>query len=376
MNNSTVSNYEHQCSDVVNTLFIVLMSVISIAAFIGNLLVTVVFLKTLSLRTSTNYYIVNMAISDLLCSCFNWPLYATEGMLTRRELITGPLATAFCKLGMYCRGVSQVVSVLSLVLIAVDRYFAIVFPLKSTRWNGKRVRVSLLLMSWFIPILCGIPYFVFTDVVEVDGYTFCRTLWNKFVNASFNVAGFIVFYCTPVILMIILYSRIVKTLRKGRTMLGLMNEKRQKQSQKITKMLIIMVVVFFVCWTPLCVYLTLKLLKPDMFLRDHCHTMVSLFFYLFPSLSTAINPVILFLFSSNYREALNSLALRIFCFFQCRPLYINPARCASTHITHIQDDKKEDDAKASCKANRDGTAFVLQNLRRSHGRVSDYYSQP
>lgn len=117
MNNSSVSSYGQQCSHVVSTLFIALMSVISIAAVIGNFLVTAAFCKSASLRTSTNYYIVNMAVSDLLCSCFNWPLFATEGLLTRKEFITGPLAVVVCKLGMYFRGVSQVVSVLSLVLM-------------------------------------------------------------------------------------------------------------------------------------------------------------------------------------------------------------------------------------------------------------------
>lgn len=198
----------------------------------GNFLVTAAFLKTSSLRTSTNFYIVNMTTSDLVCWCFNWPLYATEGMLTRKQFIAGPSAVVACKLGMYFRGVSQVVSVLSLVLIAVDRYFAIVFPLKATLFNGKRARITLLLLTWIIPLLTGIPYFIYTGIVEVDGYNFCRTLWNRLFNTIFNLAGFVVFYCTPLISMIILYSRIVKTFRKGRAILDLMKEKRERQRQK------------------------------------------------------------------------------------------------------------------------------------------------
>lgn len=372
MNNSTVSSHEPPCSNVVSTLFIVLMSVISVAAFIGNALVTVTFLKTSSLRTSTNYYIVNMAVSDLLCSCFNWPLYATEGFLTRKELITGSLATVACKLGMYSRGVSQVVSVLSLVLIAVDRYFAIVFPLKSTLFDRDKVRVALLLLTWTIPVLFGIPYLVYTVVVKVDDYNFCRTTWSTQINAVFNAGGFVVFYCTPLILMIVLFSRIVKTLRKGREMFSQLKNKRQKQHQKITKILILMVVAFFVCWTPLCVYLSLKMVNPDLFQKDPCQVMVALFFYIFPSLSTAINPVILFLFSTNYHQALNSLLLQLCCSLQRRPLLrMRSSRCASTQITQLREDKKE----GSCWENQYGTGFVLQNFRKSSRRVGDHFSQ-
>ena len=103
----------------------------SLDAFIGNILVMTVVYKTPSLRTSTNYYYVNMAVSDFLSSLTLWPLYLTDEIITQRgSLIKGPMATVGCKVGMYVRVVSTSVSILSLVLIATDRYFAIVFLLK------------------------------------------------------------------------------------------------------------------------------------------------------------------------------------------------------------------------------------------------------
>ena len=339
MNSSTIQPtgmYDHKpaCSEAVSTLFTVLLSTVSLAAFIGNLLVIVSFAKTPSLKTSTNYYIVNMAVSDLLCACFNWPLYATEGMLTSRVFITGTLATVVCKLGMYFRGISQVVSVLSLVLIAMDRYVAIVYPLKIITLGRRKIRLTLLVLTWIIPVACGIPYFLYTKVVQVDDQTFCRIVWGKLVHAIFNVIGFVVFYCAPLIAMSILYTRIVKTVRnrpntadKTQDELG---NKRQSQKQKVTKILISIVAAFFICWTPLCIYLSLKTFHPEFFDKDKCLVMVALFFYLFPSFSTAINPFILFLFSTNYRQALKNLSLRICHFFKCRLLFTS-RRISSSH---------------------------------------------
>ena len=365
MNNSTTTSIQDPpCSHVVSSLFIAIMSIVSFAAFIGNLLVTIICLKTPNLRTSTNYYIVNMAVSDLLCSGLNWLLYVTEGMLTSKEFITGPLASVVCKLGMYCRGVSQVVSVLSLVLIAVDRYIAIVFPLKTVLLvGGGGKRVLLLLLTWIIPVLCGIPYFIYTDTVKVDDQTYCRILWSTLVNAIFNVSGFVVFYCTPLILMIILYRRIVKTLKKRKETQGSVNSKRQGQHQKITKILISIVVAFFVCWTPLCIYLALKMLHPELFLKDKCKSSVTLLFYVFPSLSTAINPIILFFFSTNYRQALKSLGLQLCYFFRCRSL--NPSTIASSQMTQLP----EDTAVTEYTGNNSPKSFVLQNVR--FRKVSD-----
>ena len=301
---------------MVSTLFIVVLSIISLAAFIGNVLVIVVFLKTANLRTSTNYYIVNMAVSDLLCTCFNWPLYATEGMLTSRVFITGPVASVVCKLGMYFRGISQVVSVLSLVLIAVDRYVAIVFPMKITILRQKRARLILSLFTWIIPVVSGFPFFIYTKIVKLDEQTFCRTMWSKSVNAIYNGVGFVIFYCAPFIAMVVLYTRSVKAIRRrpNNATLKLQNQlsnKRQKNNQRIVKILILIVAAFFICWTPLCVYLALKMFNPVLVAEDKCMIFIALFFYVFPSLSTAINPFILFLFSTNYRQALKSCCLHL-----------------------------------------------------------------
>lgn len=347
MNNSTVQppgvySPEPSCPAMISTLFTILLSAISVATFIGNLLVMACFISTQSLRTSTNYYIINMAVSDLLCACFNWLLYAAEGMLTTRVFITGPVATVVCKLGMYFRGISQVVSVLSLVLIAVDRYVAIVFPLKITIIARGRIRLTLLVLTWIIPVVCGFPYFLYTKIVKVDDQTFCRIVWDKLVGAIFNFTGFLVFYCAPLFAMTILYIRIVKTVRnrpntadKAQDQLA---NKRQQQNQKITKILISIVVAFFICWTPLCIYLALKMFHPDFFVRDKCMVMLALFFYLFPSLSTAINPFILFLFSTNYRQALKSLSLKLCYFFRCRFSSSSARRVGSSHLEEEDND--------------------------------------
>lgn len=170
MNNTTVQR-EGLCSQMASTLFTVLLSIISLGALIGNSLVIVTFYKTRSLRTSTNYYLVNMAVSYLICACFNWPLYATEGMLTGSEFITEPFASVVCKLGLYFRGISQIVSVLSLVLISVDRYAAIALPLKTTMLCRRNVRL-ILLFSWILPVVCGLPYLFYTRVVKLNGPVF------------------------------------------------------------------------------------------------------------------------------------------------------------------------------------------------------------
>ena len=313
MNNSTEVQFNSTsqgCSAMASIMFTSTLSVISIAALIGNILVVVTFVKTPSLRISTNYYIVNMAASDLLAILFNWPLYVTEGMLTPKVFISGSSASSACKLGMYLKAVSHLVSVLSLVLIALDRFVAIVFPLKRIIMKVK-IRVIFLSLTWLIAVSYGLPQAIFTDIIKVGGQTFCRFMMSDEPRTIFNGVGFILFYLFPLITIIILYSAILRSLKKrtkpGELLQGHEGTKRQQQNQKIVKIMISIVVAFFICWTPLSVYLFLKKLYPSLFIKDRCLLLVGLTFYVFPSLSTAVNPIILFVFSTNYKRALKNL---------------------------------------------------------------------
>ena len=216
MNNSTLVPYNvssADCSSLVSTMFASILAVISSAAFIGNILVVTSFIKTPSLRTSTNFYIVNMAVSDFLGPLFNWPLYASEGMLTPNIFINERWAAPVCKLGMYFRVVSQAVSVLCLLLIALDRFVAIIYPLKVVMITVK-IRVILLSLSWLIPIVWFLPYVLFANIIKVEDRRFCRFMTSDRSLTIFYGVSFVCFYLFPLITIIVLYSVITRASKK------------------------------------------------------------------------------------------------------------------------------------------------------------------
>ena len=311
MNNSTEVQFNpplQGCSAMVSIMFTSTLSVVSIVALIGNILVVATVVKTPSLRTSTNYYIVNMAFSDLLGPLFNWLLYVSEGMLTPTVFISGTLASSVCKLGMYLRAVSQIVSILSLVLIALDRFVAIVFPLKAMTIMNVKIRVIFLLLSWLIPFFFVLPYALFAKIIKEGDQTFCRFMMRDEALTIFNGVGIVLSYAFPLIAIIALYSVIIRSLKKTPNLLkGKEDAKRRQQNLRIVKILISIVFAFFICWTPLTVYSLLKKLYPSLFTEDKCFYILGFTFYVFPSLSTAVNPIILFVLSTNYNRALKVL---------------------------------------------------------------------
>ena len=312
MNNSTLNTLLDQsmCSQIVSTTITAVISFVSISAFVGNILVTVAFLMNATLRTSPNYFIVNMAVSDLFSALTNWPLYATEGMYSRNQVIDEPVATLVCKLGLYSRSVSQAVSTVSLVLIVVERFIAIVHPLH-VKSLTKRLRAVLLTLTWIISLLLGIPYIPFSKIVHQDQQIFCRFSWSDKELSIFYSVGFVLFYCVPLTTIVVLYSRIMKCLKRSRPTADDVQERttirNRRQNMAVMKVFLSIVIVFFLCWTPLCVFLLLKQAFPQVYTEDTSLLFAGLFFYIFPSLGAAINPVILFASSTNFSKALKEM---------------------------------------------------------------------
>ena len=129
--------------------------------------------------------------------------------------------------------------------------------------------------------------------------------------STFYTVGFLVFYFIPFILITVLYSKIMKSLRQRRPM----DQNRQnsiriqnrQQNQIVMKVFISIVAAFFLCWTPLCVYIVLLVVLPSLFAKDACKLFLGLFYYVFPSLSAAINPMILFVSSSRFSNLLKEM---------------------------------------------------------------------
>ena len=134
---------------------------IFLVSFFGNIFILVVIYKNKRLRRSINYFVFNMAVSDL----FN-PLTVMTMKIV--EIISGLeswkvdspwlLGNILCKLTYFLPDVSLVVSIGSLLLISIDRLIAVVFPLKAKLISSK-VRLISILSTWFVAIAVHAPYF-------------------------------------------------------------------------------------------------------------------------------------------------------------------------------------------------------------------------
>ena len=294
------------CLYAVSIVFTTVFAIISVAAIIGNILVIASMYKTPNLRTSTNYYYVNMAVSDLLSSVIIWPLFLVENITTRSEdLLQGSLPAVGCKVGMYSRTLSSIVSSLSLLLIAVDRFIAVVFPLKA-KLITRKVRGSLLFASWLIPMIHLTPLIQYSEYHHFSQ----ETLKCKYKLNGWETKTLVMYNFTPLVAIVIIYSRIMRALRGTKPELtGHSWQKRNEQNQNLMKVFKSIVAAYVLCIYSLGVYGILKVTAPDFDIADKYKLIRNFSYFVLPPLRTAINPVILFAFSTNFRLALKKLSL-------------------------------------------------------------------
>lgn len=193
---------------ILKAVLYIVLSIVAFLSVIGNTLQIIAFLRSQNLRTSTNYYITSMAFSDVIFVLSVWMLHS----MSRLSVLENIVAPAVCRLCSYFWYPSFSVSVLSLVLISVDRFVATVFPMKISMMTG-RIRAIFILLTWIFPMAFYIP--VLYDVrlaKEAERPWIC--FWgelNALLLFTYSMVEVVLLYLVPLIIVTILNVWIVKS---------------------------------------------------------------------------------------------------------------------------------------------------------------------
>ena len=286
---------------------------IIIVSLVANSLIVIIVCKTPNLRKPINYFIANMASSDLLFPVFSIPFHLS--LLHANSFpIGGKLGQGLCKLVPFFGNVSTVVSTQNLILIAVDRFGAVVFPLRSPLIRSK-LCPFFILATWMFAIVFLWPDLLALELVEHPEGARCVRRWKKTFGESSSFASVllaynIVFMYIPVLLLVILYSIVViklKTQAHPGEQSANTQQQRNRRNRNVLQMSIAIVTVFVLCWLPYNTY-HLMIEYKDSSAHLSCSFLIySHVTYLTANAYCAINPTICFMFSSNYRQGVKRL---------------------------------------------------------------------
>ena len=265
---------------------------LNIMAFTGNLLVCIAFYKNPSLRSITNYFVLSLALTDLAMAVFVIPL-ATASSIANKW-VAGDLG---CKLRYFFTNSLGGTSLLTVMLLALNRYFRVVRPSLYPKLFSSNGSVTMALSAWIVTIIAVIILFFATGVqfetLSVQPAFCLRTFTDSAGKISFGVVHD-AYIAIPSLVIVFCYVRIYQSVRKHNAV-ALSSPRKGKcaygiQEKKMTRMLTVVVAGFYLCWLPL--FVTQILMTFTKIIKERDIKFYN-FYFNFPGYcSSVINPVV------------------------------------------------------------------------------------
>nr|QRN45465.1 allatotropin receptor [Carausius morosus] len=304
--------------------------VVFVVGLVGNALVCVAVYRNHTMRTVTNYFIVNLAVADFMVILFCLPPSVVWDVTE-----TWFMGMALCKVVLYFQTVSVAVSVLTLTFISVDRWYAICFPLQF-RSTTKRAKVAIIVI-WLLALSFDIPELIVLKTqrrpelrVDTLYLTQCVSSWTESSDMTFHAVKALVLYTLPLLFMAVAYCQIVRVLWSSDNIPGHLETVNQRVStydstalnstrrqtlnsnantttecqlrsrRKAAKMLVAVVIMFAVCYFP--VHL-LNILRYTVNIpQTDVTTAISSLSHWLCYANSAVNPVIYNFMSGKFRR--------------------------------------------------------------------------
>lgn len=219
----------------VRVIFITLYTIVFCCCFFGNLLVILVVTLSRRLRSITNFFLANLALADfcvgLFCVMQNLSIYLIDSWVFGEFL---------CRMYQFVHSLSYTASIFILVVICMERYFAIVHPITCKQiLTAPRLRMVIFTV-WITSAVYSTPKFVFSktirnvhtsDGAEEDICVLDRKMFN---SKLLDMINFGLLYVTPLLVMTVLYSKIAIAL--WRSSRGLTHHFAQQDNTNTTSM--------------------------------------------------------------------------------------------------------------------------------------------
>ena len=298
---------------------------ILLVSFVGNIFLALVIYKNRQLRKSINYFVFNMAMSDLFTPLTIMPITIVQiisGCYSWKVDNPQILGNILCKLCYFLPDVSVAVSIQSLLLISLDRFIAVVFPL-SARLISSKVRLTSILCIWISAVAVFAPYFYTFRLITIQHETYCMSFWepafdHEATSRRYITATFIAFIIIPICLLALAYGSIAFTLRKRskqrKQQLSCHQQHSDRQLRNVIRLSAAIIMAFIFCMIPHLVFMFVRIflwnwkVPPIRVFRNGNAIPFSATFMTHSW--SAVNPCICFVFNRNYRNSLK----HVLCF--------------------------------------------------------------
>ncbi|XP_058790911.1 RYamide receptor-like [Phymastichus coffea] len=314
-----------------NYLLIGLYVPVFVLAITANILVIIVVFKYQYMRSVTNYFVVNLSVADLLVTCICMPMAISQAVS-----IIWVFGEVMCKLFYYLQGVAVAASVFTITAMSIDRYLAIRSPIALRRLFNRKSTIIVIASLWvvalgiFSPVLKVVT--LQSPTTDLDNITFAGQWSNQDLQMPkppsfyvcsedfkslgihahvFGATCFVLVYAVPGLIVMVAYSMMGRTLCARKPPFDCDSIEGSASSQqgfrlvrerkKIAWILLLLAVLFALCWLP---YNVLRLLVDLGVVRDGRVISDVLSYCLFLGhANSALNPIVYCFMTRNFRRS-------------------------------------------------------------------------
>lgn len=238
-----------QLQDIV---FTTVFAVLVLCSLVGNILVLAIVLRNSSMHKPINLLLANLAVCDALFSAFLIPRFI---LIHAFKHPVGQVGDYLCKFvtGGNLTWTGGAASVFTLVAIALERYYSVVYPYAiKRRFTLNKVKVTALI-CWFCSLLLNTPLFL-VSVYSIDQDFFIESWFSLEVSKAYSMVWFVMVGISPFALMVFCYYKIIQTLW-GRSHSAPVTRQILNRSRKnVTKIVLLVTFIYSVTWFPALTY--------------------------------------------------------------------------------------------------------------------------
>uniref|UniRef100_A0A8C5PZS8 Opsin 4 n=1 Tax=Leptobrachium leishanense TaxID=445787 RepID=A0A8C5PZS8_9ANUR len=231
---------------------------VGITGTLGNFLVIYAFCRSRSLRSPANMFIINLAISDFFMSVTQAPVFFATSL--HKRWIFGEKG---CELYAFCGALFGITSMITLMVIALDRYFVITRPLASIGVMSKKKAVLILSSVWLYALGWSLPpFFGWSAYIPEGLMTSCTWDYMTFTPSvrAYTMLLFSFVFLIPLSTIIYCYVFIFKAIKNTNRAVQKIgsddNKESHKQYQKMqnewkmAKIALIVIFLYVISWSP------------------------------------------------------------------------------------------------------------------------------
>uniref|UniRef100_A0A8D0QDN2 KiSS-1 receptor n=1 Tax=Sus scrofa TaxID=9823 RepID=A0A8D0QDN2_PIG len=275
----------------------------------GNSLVIFVICRHKQMRTVTNFYIANLAATDLTfllcCVPFTALLYPLPAWV---------LGDFMCKFLNYIQQVSVQATCATLTAMSVDRWYVTVFPLRALHRRTPRLALAISLSIWVGSAAVSAPVLALHRL-SPGPRTYCSEAFpSRALERAFALYNLLALYLLPLVATCACYGAMLRHLGRaaarpaptdGSLQGQLLAERAGAVRAKVSRLVAAVVLLFAACWGPIQLFLVLQALGPAgaWHPRSYAAYALKIWAHCMSYSNSALNPLLYAFLGSHFRQA-------------------------------------------------------------------------